>query len=69
MERHLITCCICEGRKQLWLGGKDYVECADCLATGTIELRAYRVRKTEQTVFLPGMPGFRTLTNRLVNWS
>lgn len=69
MERHLIPCGICHGRKKLWLGGDDYVECPDCNATGKIEVREYRVRKVERTIFVPGMPGFRTLTNRLVNWS
>jgi len=66
--KHVITCGLCKGAGQLWLGGADYVECADCLATGKVEMHEYKVRKVERTIFVPGMPGFRTLTNRLVNW-
>ena len=63
-----ITCGLCDGRGKLWLGGDDYVECPDCLAKGTVVMNEYKVRKVERTIFLPGMMGFRTLTNRLVNW-
>lgn len=62
-------CDVCNGRGKLWLGGADYVECPDCLATGKIEFNEYKVRKVKRTVFVPGMRGFRTLTNRLVNWN
>ncbi len=31
-------CPTCRGRKLLWLGGKDYVECPDCDGTGTFIL-------------------------------
>lgn len=69
MERSFVACDVCCGKGKLWLGRNDYVECAECLATGKVEMRAYKVRRTERVIFVPGMPGFRTLTNRLVNWS
>lgn len=67
--KKVIQCGLCSGRKKLWLGGGDYVECPDCLASGRIEMHEYKVRKAERTIFVPGMRGFRTLTNRLLNWS
>ena len=69
MDKFFVACDVCNGRAKLWLGGDDYVECPDCLATGKVEVRQYKVRKKERTIFIPGMPGFRTLTNQLVNWS
>lgn len=66
--KRVIPCGLCHGKKQLWLGGADHVECPDCNATGRIEVNEYRVRKAERTIFIPGMMGFRTLTEKLVNW-
>jgi hypothetical protein len=62
--RHV--CSLCEGKKQLWLGGKDYVECPDCNATGIITYDQTKVRKAERVIFIPGLPAVRTLTNRII---
>ena len=66
--RHVIRCALCCGRGKLWLGGADYVECPDCAATGRVVVDEFKVRKRARTVFLPGMAGFRTLTDKLANW-
>ena len=64
--KHSRTCSLCEGRRKLWLGGSDYVECPDCDATGKFEYHEERVRKTERVIFIPGLPAVRTLTNRII---
>jgi len=66
--RHDLPCSVCRGRGRLWLGGADYVECPDCDARGRIVIEEFRVRRRERLVFLPGQPGFRTLSDTLVNW-
>jgi len=68
MATKQIICTLCNGRKKLWLGGNDFLECPDCV-DGKVEINEYKVRKVERTIFMPGMPGFRTLTNKMVNWS
>jgi hypothetical protein len=66
--RHEVPRGVCVGRARMWLGGKHYVECPDCGAGGRIVVQEFRVRKRERRVFLPGQPGFRTLSQPLVNW-
>ena len=63
-----LRCDLCKGKGRLWLDGDDYLECTDCAGTGRVTMYEDKVRYTERTIFLPGMHGFRTLTNRLVKW-
>jgi hypothetical protein len=59
-------CSLCGGRKKLWLGGKDYLECPDCDGTGIVTYDVTKVRKTERVTFIAGSRPIRTLTNRII---
>jgi hypothetical protein len=48
-ERVKLRCDVCHGRKKLWLGGKDYVECPNCEERGHVEL--VEARLTPPTTF------------------
>ena len=55
--RKKITCDVCQGRKQLWLRGSDYVECPQCEATGQIEVMIERVQAKVQERYVPSFAG------------
>lgn len=46
------NCTTCNGKKLLWLGGKDYVECPDCLGLGNIEIIEERVSSTSKIILV-----------------
>ncbi len=48
-------CGLCETRGRLWLGGRDYLECPDCLGTGKVLIVEERYTPKERTVFVPGL--------------
>jgi DnaJ-class molecular chaperone len=48
-------CTTCKGRKLLWLGGKDYVECPDCEGTGSILMYEEKKPPPPTRVFMPGV--------------
>lgn len=51
MARIERRCPTCQGRKLLWLGGGDYVECPDCDGSGVFVL--YEQRISPKTIILP----------------
>lgn len=56
-----LKCDLCKGRKTLWLGGADYVECAQCNATGVVEVEQHRLQKRVVRVFIPGLQPFNQI--------
>jgi hypothetical protein len=56
MAKHVVTCQLCQGRKRFWLGGRDYLECPDCGATGMIVIFE-EVKKPPTRVFLVATRG------------
>lgn len=51
--RRFLVCDVCMGRRKLWLGGGDYLECPQCDATGKVEMVAEVIKARTQERFIP----------------
>lgn len=50
-------CDVCQGKRQLWLGGTDWLECPQCEATGTVEMVQEVVQAKVQERYIPSFAG------------
>jgi hypothetical protein len=52
---HRVRCSLCAGsmkKGQLWMGGRDYMDCPDCEGTGIFKYHEERVQPPPTRVFL-----------------
>jgi hypothetical protein len=63
--RRYLACDVCKGRRKLWLGGGDYVECPNC-HDGKVEVIAERVRARTQERFVPQAGGGLVKSTRII---
>jgi DnaJ-class molecular chaperone len=54
-----LRCPMCAGRKLLWMGGGDYVECGTCDGKGSVQAIETRMQ---------GVPNRALITEGLLQW-